>query len=227
MVVEAIKRVPPTPQKLSSSRSVVFPTVSGHFKVPDSSLGISPLLRFVDALCMYRFIYSMASYTAEQFNSFKEKFQADVTDSSWLFGVKYDTSSEDGKKIFLADFRSHIWVSYRKNFVALMPSRQGRSFTSDTGWGCMIRSGQMMLAEALLRSRLGRGWRIDSGKKEGQEGNIPIMSIAHDRTILEFVDVPQPKCNFSIHRIVHSGLQYGKNPGDWYGPETISVVLRD
>ena len=169
----------------------------------------------------------MASYTAEQFNSFKEKFQAALTDSSWLFGLKYDTSSEDGRKIFLADFRSHIWVSYRKNFAALMPSPQGRSLTSDTGWGCMIRSGQMMLAETLLRSRLGRGWRIDSGKKEGQEGNIPIMSIAHDRTILEFVDVLEPKCNFSIHRIVQSGLKYGKNPGDWYGPETISVVLRD
>lgn len=30
-------------------------------------------------------------------------------------------------------------------------------FSSDTGWGCMIRSGQSLLANAILITRLGRG----------------------------------------------------------------------
>ena len=52
-------------------------------------------------------------------------------------------------------------------------------------------------------------------------------SIAHKDVLTQFIDVPNVKCNFSIHRIVQVGLQYGKRPGDWYGPEAISIVLRD
>lgn len=32
-----------------------------------------------------------------------------------------------------------------------------QGFTSDTGWGCMIRSGQSLLANTLFIERLGRG----------------------------------------------------------------------
>jgi cysteine protease ATG4 len=34
---------------------------------------------------------------------------------------------------------------------------QTGGFSSDTGWGCMIRSGQSLLANAILITRLGRG----------------------------------------------------------------------
>lgn len=33
-------------------------------------------------------------------------------------------------------------------------------------------------------------------------------------------------CPFSIHNIAREGYKMGRKPGDWYGPQAISVVLK-
>lgn len=77
---------------------------------------------------------------------------------------------------FISDFESRIWITYRSNFdpIPKPQNYDGNStitlgvrlrsqlmdphgFTSDTGWGCMIRSGQNLLANALSVLFLGRG----------------------------------------------------------------------
>lgn len=77
---------------------------------------------------------------------------------------------------FLDDFESRFWMTYRSDFEPIPSSsdpgasttltlpmrirtRLGgqSSFSSDIGWGCMIRSGQSLLANALSMLRLGRG----------------------------------------------------------------------
>lgn len=59
---------------------------------------------------------------------------------AYLLGREY---GYEAKEQFVAHFRSTIWFSYRKNIPAV---------GDDTGWGCMIRSAMMMVAEAAKRS---------------------------------------------------------------------------
>lgn len=78
---------------------------------------------------------------------------------------------------FLDDFDSRIWLTYRSDFPPIARSHNGSAastmtfavrfrnitnpagFTSDTGFGCMIRSGQSLLANAMLIASFGRGKR--------------------------------------------------------------------
>lgn len=133
---------------------------------------------------------------------------------STVLGVCHTDDSFD------SDVSSRIWLTYRYNFIPLTAKQQYKhQYTSDSGWGCMIRTGQMMLAEALLRLELGRAWRLVNSDTS--------YSLAHQNILRRFVDAPNVFCDLSIHRIVQIGVRYGKQPGDWYGPETIATVFQE
>lgn len=55
---------------------------------------------------------------------------------------------------FQRDFTNGlIWCTYRHSYAPIKPS----NFTTDVGWGCMLRSGQGLLANALAIQFMGRG----------------------------------------------------------------------
>lgn len=86
--------------------------------------------------------------------------------------------------------------------------------TSDKGWGCMLRCGQMVLAQALLCLHLGRDWRW---KKESRDPEyLRIVKLFEDRRT----------ATYSIHQIALMGVSEGKNVGEWFGPNTVAQVLK-
>lgn len=132
---------------------------------------------------------------------------------------------------FIDDFESRIWITYRDGFPPIAKSTDPaagskmsfttklrsltnqQGFTSDTGWGCMIRSGQSLLANTILLHRLGRDWR--KGQKQEEHKNI--LSL--------FADTPEAP--FSIHKFVEHGAQAcGTYPGEWFGPNATARCLR-
>ncbi|KAL5361888.1 hypothetical protein BJX96DRAFT_153010 [Aspergillus floccosus] len=132
---------------------------------------------------------------------------------------------------FLSDFESKIWMTYRSNFPPIPKldspdSAQhmtlsvrlrsqlidSQGFTSDTGWGCMIRSGQCLLANAMSNLLLGRDWR--RGQKPEEEARLLSLFADH------------PEAPLSIHRFVDHGAEScGKHPGEWFGPSATARCI--
>lgn len=92
---------------------------------------------------------------------------------------------------FLEDFESRFWMTYRSDFLPIPRSTDPRAvhalslsmriksqlvdqngFSSDSGWGCMIRSGQSLLANTMAIHELGRGeyrscWSCSNPRRAG------------------------------------------------------------
>jgi cysteine protease ATG4 len=155
---------------------------------------------------------------------------------------------------FLDDFESRIWMTYRSNFPPIARSHDAGSesglswsvrlrnlteregFSSDTGWGCMIRSGQSLLANALIMLHLGREWRRPGTHTSRTTSPPPLATDSsmeglpptaqHEASILSlFAD--SPSAPFSIHRFVHHGAtSCGKHPGQWFGPSATASCIQ-
>lgn len=79
-----------------------------------------------------------------------------AADASAAGKEERDSAAQSAAHQFKLHVFSCLWFTYRSGMAPIGQS----GLTSDAGWGCMHRSGQMLLGQALLQHRLGRDWRL-------------------------------------------------------------------
>eukprot|EP00754_Rhynchopus_humris_P034180 Rhum_TRINITY_DN15525_c0_g1::Rhum_TRINITY_DN15525_c0_g1_i1::g.161112::m.161112/K08342/ATG4; cysteine protease ATG4 len=92
------------------------------------------------------------------------------------------------------DLRDYVWWCYRDGFAPVS------GLSTDRGWGCVHRAGQMMLMTALRRHLQARP------------------------EVLYHLFMDSPDAPFSIQRIAAEGEHYGKAAGTWFAPSTLAHV---
>ena len=156
----------------------------------------------------------VANDAAEATQSAPEKDE--TSPSSW---------GDPGLNAFLDDFHSLIWITYRRGFPGIEPGasctttgvtnststtstpygqRVGYKYTSDAGWGCTLRVGQMVLAQALRVHFFGRGWRRPRVTNSlSNDSSIRTGSDASHDTLKDwFADHPSETVSpFGIHQV--------------------------
>uniref|UniRef100_A0A914HDJ4 Peptidase C54 catalytic domain-containing protein n=1 Tax=Globodera rostochiensis TaxID=31243 RepID=A0A914HDJ4_GLORO len=151
------------------------------------------------------------------FSTLEDLAFLDYANSVHLLGSVHSPKDIEAIKEFS---RSLIWFTYRKNWPAPIGGFDGP--TSDRGWGCMIRVGQMVLAQALLKLHLGTDWRWSNELAKRQEDNEQFQ--AYQRLLRMFQD--KRTAQFSIHQIAQFGVLEGKSIGEWLGPNSMAQVLK-
>ncbi|XP_059923249.1 cysteine protease ATG4B isoform X1 [Gadus macrocephalus] len=147
------------------------------------------------------------TYDTLRFGEFEDF--PETSDPVWILGKEFNALTE--RDDILSDVTSRLWFTYRKNFQPI----GGTGPTSDTGWGCMLRCGQMILGQALVCRHLGRDWRWDKGQRQ-RDAYVSLLNAFIDK---------KDSC-YSIHQIAQMGVGEGKSIGQWYGPNTVAQVLK-
>jgi len=131
-----------------------------------------------------------------------------------ILGQKVDSTQDGEVKQIISKI---IWFSYREQFYPIMEDIFNKSaYTCDRGWGCMLRCGQMLLAQA-IKSHL--NYSLDP-QPVGDAEKYNILSLFQDNILDGYISP------FSIQQISRQAYDYfGLKPGEWFKPSNIMVTL--
>jgi len=123
-------------------------------------------------------------------------------DEVWLLGRRFEKQDNFIEK----EVQSLVWVSYRKGFAYLPNS----SLTSDAGWGCMLRTAQMMTATAIKKHLLPPNFIYNEQTSSELREYALLISI--------FCDYQLDACPLSIHNLLMHAGHFNKESGTWFAP---------
>ena len=113
-----------------------------------------------------------------------------------------------------ADLDTLPWLTYRKEFQSFRSSAVVR--TSDKGWGCTMRSMQMLTASSLIKATLGSEFRRGPTATEAQ-------NTTYTEIIKLFAD--SPSAQLSLHNMLSSIGGGQDNTGRWFGPSETARAI--
>ncbi|EJT99143.1 hypothetical protein DACRYDRAFT_70366 [Dacryopinax primogenitus] len=120
--------------------------------------------------------------------------------------------------------------SPNRRWLAWVPGRG--DLTSDAGWGCMLRTGQMLLANSLVALHV-----PPLPPNPVYINNFPAPSLppsetdrqrfeAYVKILVWFLDDPSIWCPFSVHRLALAGADMGREVGQWFGPSIAAGSIK-
>nr|AWV66667.1 cysteine protease ATG4-like-2 [Brachionus plicatilis] len=135
-------------------------------------------------------------------------------------------SSKNGKTALEQEIYSRLWFTYRKDFE---PLNGNVKYTTDCGWGCMLRSAQMLIAQGLIYHCFGSEWSLNKSLQEEENLNLykDIISLFNDRSSL--------KCPFGLHSLLELadkndskvGNRSTSRVGSWFGPTSVCTLMKE
>ena len=145
-----------------------------------------------------------------------------------IYNKIYNNANADEQQKINEKISKIIYVSYRSRYKPQINSKNNKTYTSDCGWGCMIRSSQMILCRALYKIFkfiykldkssidqvipfiMDKNLDIIKNKYLGMDSYIKKLNSYGKKDIIE-IDPP-----FSIHKIVIFGEKFGRTCGEWF-----------
>ena len=181
---------------------------------------------------------SMIKKYEKKFNCFKNK------DSIQIYSKHYKKETENEKEKLLKNLGKIIYFSYRKN-LPLFKNSHNKKYTSDSGWGCMIRCGQMIMAKAIYKYY--KAFKIKTLEaiietleffidspfdiNNMPDFFIPMMNkfykenydVNDENKKLDIKIIYPPFC---IKTICFVGELFGKNVGDWFSDVNMVNIFK-
>lgn len=147
---------------------------------------------------------------------------------TWVLGIFYrgeKTTEWVSRKVNCISY-----FTYRNKIPVPLPRSSG--LNHDAGWGCMIRTGQMMFHECLTRvfdraRECEKSGELDSGRAPAGIASVQCQVLMHSTgtATLRSWFQDTPTAPFGLHSMAAAGAQFHIPVGDWFNPTALSHCL--